>query len=109
MKRALVVCSAAGSLAYGAGWQVKETSQWTVRYKGGGTLSVMEGKRLMRNSVFDGSDHFTHYAYEIEDVTSSWWGVAGLLPALMVVENGDAAGQLVVTPKKGVAVYTQPI
>ncbi|GEM_PF-1664855 len=109
MKMLCACCVAASSLAFAASWQVQETSQWTVRYKGGGTLSVMEGKSVNRDAVFDSSDHFAQYVYEVEDVTSHFWGVTALLPALIFVQNSDAKSMLQVKPKPGIVAFTQPV
>jgi len=109
MKLLLVYCVAVTTLALAAGWQTQETSQWIVRYKGSGTLTVMEGKHANRETAFDGSDFFAHYIYEIEAATSYFWGVTALLPALVLVENSDAQSMLQIKPKPGIAAFTQPV
>ena len=109
MKLLCMCCVAVSSLALAASWQIQETSQWSVRYKGAGTLSVMEGKAMNRDTVFDSSDQFAQYTYELQDVTSHFWGVTTLLPALILVQNSDAQGMLQVKPKPGITAFTQPV
>jgi hypothetical protein len=109
MKRWCALCVLSVSFACAGGWQVQETSQWLVRYKGAGALAVMEGKRADRSTLYDSSGHFKQYGYKIEDATNNSWGVAGVLPVVILVQNSDAKSILKVTPKPGITAFTQPI
>lgn len=109
MKLLTALCVIASSFTFAAPWQTKEASQWVIRYRGGGTVSVLEGRRGALDPLFGASGSFVGYEYRIESYTGTFWGVYPQVPALVLVENGDPDGRLVITPKRGVAAFTQPV
>jgi hypothetical protein len=103
--KAVLVCACCCALAQAAPKQTATSQQWEIKYKGNGTLTLLEGRGCERKANYSGG-LFTGYQYHYEACTATIWGVT--VPcALIIVENGDARGSLKIKPRKDVENLTQ--